>query len=128
MSPDFLLEHGADVNAADWWGRTPLWAAVEIRNLELTSRGGEHGVDRARLLKLITMPARPRRESECAHRGSASHTPLHHAASAISPGSISPVRHRSCARRSPGDMAVMRLLLEKGADPEYPDVRRDHAR
>src|SRR5262245_18605033 len=31
----FLLDHGADVNAGDYWGRTPLWAAVDLRNMDL---------------------------------------------------------------------------------------------
>jgi uncharacterized protein len=35
-----LLDSHADINAADFWGRTPLWAAVELRNLDL-----DHGVD-----------------------------------------------------------------------------------
>lgn len=39
-----LLEHGADVNAADFWGRSALWAAVEIRNRDYT-RGNEHDHD-----------------------------------------------------------------------------------
>ena len=33
--------------AADWWGRTPLWSAVEIRNLDLRSGATENG-DRSR--------------------------------------------------------------------------------
>ena len=31
----FLLDRGAAVNTADWWGRTPLWAAVEVRNRDM---------------------------------------------------------------------------------------------
>src|SRR5690606_40507044 len=27
----YLIEQGADVNAQDWYGQTPLWAAVEDR-------------------------------------------------------------------------------------------------
>ena len=33
-----LLKHGADVNADDFWGRTPLFAAVEYRNRDLRNR------------------------------------------------------------------------------------------
>ena len=32
-----LLEHGADVNVQDFWGRSPLFAAVDYRNLDLNS-------------------------------------------------------------------------------------------
>ena len=48
-----LVERGADVRAADWWGRTPLWAAVEIRNLDLRSGAVDNGVDRAAALRLV---------------------------------------------------------------------------
>ncbi len=49
----FLLEQGADPKAADWYGRTPLWAAVEMRNLDLRSGATDNGVDRAAALRLI---------------------------------------------------------------------------
>ncbi len=49
---DLLIQKGAEINSSDFWGRTPLWAAIEIRDLEY-SRGGEHNVDRERLLQLI---------------------------------------------------------------------------
>jgi ankyrin repeat protein len=29
----YLLAHGGDVNAQDWYGRSPLWEAVNVRNL-----------------------------------------------------------------------------------------------
>jgi ankyrin repeat protein len=29
-----LIEAGADVNSSDWYGRTPLWQAVEVRNMD----------------------------------------------------------------------------------------------
>jgi ankyrin repeat protein len=52
----FLLDHGADVSAADWWGRQPLWAAVDIRNLAVRSGAptDENGVDRHAALEVIT--------------------------------------------------------------------------
>lgn len=51
----YLLGKGADPNSADDYGRTPLWLAVEMRNLELGrgSTGGDNGIDRAAVLKLI---------------------------------------------------------------------------
>ena len=48
-----LLERGADPKAADWYGRTPLWSAVEIRNLDLRSNATDNGVDREAALQLI---------------------------------------------------------------------------
>ncbi|MCW2335967.1 ankyrin [Sphingobium sp. B2D3A] len=50
----YLLDKGANPNAADWYGRTPLWAAVDVRNMELdTDTAKQKGVDRPRALKFI---------------------------------------------------------------------------
>ena len=48
-----LVDRGADPNAVDWYGRRPLWAAVEIRNRDLNSRTLEQGIDRAGAMKVI---------------------------------------------------------------------------
>jgi hypothetical protein len=49
-----LLSKGANVNADDFWGRTPLWAAVEYRNLDMNNNDQDsptdNGVDRAPIL------------------------------------------------------------------------------
>ena len=37
----FLLDAGANVNAQDWYGETPLWTAVDLRNLELGRDGND---------------------------------------------------------------------------------------
>ena len=49
----FLMDHGADINASDWHGRTPLWAAVETRNMDVDNATFENSVDRAPLFNLI---------------------------------------------------------------------------
>jgi ankyrin repeat protein len=41
---NYLLERGADVNVRDFWGRTPLWVAVELRNLDV-NKTEDNGVD-----------------------------------------------------------------------------------
>jgi uncharacterized protein len=48
-----LIEAGADVNAADWFGRTPLWSAIDVRNQEVNDGRHDNGVDRAAALQLI---------------------------------------------------------------------------
>jgi ankyrin len=54
-----LIERGANVNADDFWGRTPLWAAVEYRNLDMNNNDQDsptdNGVDRAPFLPLIRL-------------------------------------------------------------------------
>jgi ankyrin repeat protein len=111
-----LLDAGADVNAQDWYGETPLWAAVDLRNLELGPAEKKTDVrDGALKLieRLLLAGANPNaRTREFPHErryivsivGSVAwvdltgQTPFLRAAAA-------------------GDLAVMRLLLEHGADP-----------
>ena len=54
-----LVEKGANVNADDFWGRSPLWAAVEYRNLDMNNNDQDsptdNGVGRAPLLDLIRL-------------------------------------------------------------------------
>ena len=112
----FLIEHGADVNADDWYGRTPLWAAVDIRNVELDGEINTQVADRAGaraiILLLLDHGANPNartRESPptrvwLMQAGSLSwvdftgQTPFLRAALS-------------------GDVSVMRLLLEYQANP-----------
>jgi ankyrin repeat protein len=114
----FLLDSGADPRAADSYGRTPLWTAVEIRNLE-TGRSGVQGVDREAALELIralldrgvdanvrTKEVPPVRRfimplGDLSWVDFTGQTPFLRAALA-------------------GDITVMRMLLERGADANIP--------
>ena len=113
---NLLLDAGANVNAQDWYGQTPLWAAVDLRNLELGPADKSTGVrEEAFTLieRLLGAGAEPNaRTREFPHErryivavvGSVAwvdltgQTPFLRAAAA-------------------GDLAVMRLLLRHGADP-----------
>jgi ankyrin repeat protein len=112
----YLIEHGADINADDWYGRTPLWAAVDIRNVELDGELNTQVADREGALGIIRLllarganPNARTRESPpgriwLMQAGSLSwvdftgQTPFLRAALA-------------------GDVTTMRLLLENKADP-----------
>ena len=52
-----LLAKKANVNGDDFWGRTPLWAAVEYRNLDMNNNDQDspttNYVDRAPILEFI---------------------------------------------------------------------------
>src|SRR4029078_9493301 len=48
-----LIERGANVKAADWYGRTALWAAVETRNMDVDNATFINSIDRAPFLDLI---------------------------------------------------------------------------
>jgi ankyrin repeat protein len=116
----YLVEAGADINAVDWYGETPLWAAVDIRNLEVNGPNGpgvNNGVDRDKAFEFIkflldrgaNVNARvkeyPPEKRFITGLGSLAwvdvtgQTPFFRAAYA-------------------GDVAVMKLLLERGADPK----------
>lgn len=111
-----LIEAGADVNAVDWYGQTPLWAAVDIRNLDVNGPTHDNGVDREAVLSIIelllmrgadvnarTKEYPPERRwittlGSLAWVDFTGQTPFLRAALA-------------------GDIGVMRLLLDHGADP-----------
>jgi len=115
---DLLIQSGAEINTADFWGRTALWSAIEMRDIEY-SRSGEHNVDRDRLLQLIR-------------------SLLDHGANPnVRTAEVPPTRRYlmglgdlswvDFTGQTPflraalsGDLAVMKLLLERGADPNIP--------
>jgi ankyrin repeat protein len=116
---EYLIRRGADVNASDWYGRAPLWAAVEVRNMDLHNAIFENGVDRESALKLIRILLE---EGADPNMRTIETVPIRTWMMSI--GSLSwvdftgqtPFLLASLA----GDLTVMRLLLEYGADPHIP--------
>jgi uncharacterized protein len=110
----YLLEHGADPNAADDKGRGPLYAAIDMRNLEWSTRPAppekdtlsdldlitallDHGANaNARLTKKIPLRGQPSFDGRWANAIGA--TPFWRAAQS-------------------DDVTVMKLLVARGADP-----------
>jgi ankyrin repeat protein len=111
----YFLENGANVNAADWWGRTPLFAAVEIRNRDY-GRNDEHSIDRGAALELIRAMV---------DRGAAVNArtkevfPIRRFVTPLGDLSWVDFTGQTAFLRAAlaGDLAVMRLLLDHGADP-----------
>ena len=116
----FLLQQGASPNATDFWGRTPLWEAVELRNLEYTyGHADEHNVDRSLALAFITTllerGADPNAQTKEV-------PPIRRWVMPISDISWVDFTGQTPFLRAAqsGDITVMRLLLEHGADPNIP--------
>jgi ankyrin repeat protein len=115
-----LLTAGADPNAADFWGRTALWAAVEYRNLDMNNRDQDspttNNVDREPFLDLIAALIEHGADVDAR-------------TTEVPPSrrwlySLGDVSWVDFTGQTPflraalsGDTTVMRLLLEHGADP-----------
>jgi len=115
-----LVARGADTGATDWYGRTPLWAAVETRNMDVDNASFVNSIEREPFLALIRdlldrgvdpnvrmrewPPVRRsflRATSDLSWVDFTGQTPFLKAA-----------LH--------GDVTVMRMLLDHGADPRIP--------
>jgi uncharacterized protein len=112
----YLIEAGANVNAVDWYGQSPLWAAIDMRNLIYRSVSAEsNNIDRETALELVKQlleaGANPNVQTK-------EYSPGRHFILAI--GSVEWVDMTGQtpfvrAARA-GDVTVMKLLLEHGAD------------
>jgi ankyrin repeat protein len=111
----FLLDNGAKINSSDFWGRTPLWAAVDLRNMDL-DHGNDVGVDRVPVIDFIKL---------LVDRGAN----VNARTKEVHPGrrwlySLGDVSWVDMTGQTPflraalsGDTATMRFLLDHGADP-----------
>lgn len=115
-SANLLVERGANVRASDWYGQTPLFAAVDLRNLDVAGPTRDNGVDRQAALELIRVLLAKKPDVNARTRES---LPQRRWITRL--GSLSWVDFTGqttfLRAALAGDVAVMRLLLEHGADP-----------
>jgi len=113
-----LLTQGADVKRADIWGRTALWMAVDIRNRDL-DRSGDVGTDRSAALEMIQsllardVDVNARTTEVIPYRRFVN--PLGDLTWVDFTGQTPFLRAALAS-----DVAAMKLLLAKGADPMIP--------
>ena len=114
----FLVDQGAAINVSDWYGRTPLWAAVECRNMDVdNAEPFENGVDRVPVLELIRVLLDRGADPDARTKET---PPIRRHMLRVT-GSLSWVdfvgQTPFLTASLSGDVSVMRLLLDYGADP-----------
>ena len=117
----FVIDHGAAIDVSDWYGRTPLWAAVECRNMDVdNAEPFENGVDRAPVLDVIRVLLDRGADPDARTKET---PPIRRHMLRIT-GSLSWVDFTGqtpfLTASLSGDVTVMRLLLDYGADPYIP--------
>jgi ankyrin repeat protein len=117
----YLVEAGANVNAQDWYGQTSLWTAVDIRNLEFTVTATTNRVDREGAFALIEQllaagaDPNPRIKEFPPERRFIAGTGFN---GWVDMTGQTPFLRAAIA----GDLRVLRLLLDHGADPNITTV------
>ena len=114
----YLLGRGADVNARDWYGRTPLWEAVNVRNLYVHNSTFKTDIDRGPVLQLIQALIAAGADVNARTKET---PPFRHHLLEIT-GSLEWVDFTGqtpfLTAALAGDVTVMKLLLDAGADPK----------
>jgi uncharacterized protein len=113
----YLLARGGNVNGQDWYGRSPLWEAVNVRNLYVHNATFKNGIDRGPVLELIRALLAAGADVNARTKET---PPFRHHLLEIT-GSLEWVDFTGqtpfLTAALAGDVTVMKLLLEHGANP-----------
>lgn len=113
----WLVEAGADVNAEDWYGETPLWAAIDMRNLiyrnvSTTDNNVNRNTALALIKQLLERGANPNMRVR-------EYPPSRQFILGVGSVEWADISGQTAFMRAAraGDLTVLHLLLDKGADP-----------
>jgi ankyrin repeat protein len=115
-----LIERGADPNRWDYWGRAPLYAAVDLDTLPVGGRADRPSTDRTTSLGLIELLLKAGANPNLQLKLFPPYRSLRDDRGAdgmLTVGSTALLRAAKA-----GDVPAMRLLLAHGANPQLPNA------
>ncbi|HWK54371.1 MAG TPA: ankyrin repeat domain-containing protein [Hyphomicrobiales bacterium] len=117
MAHFLLQQKNVLIDSQDWYGRSPIWEAVNVRNLYVHNATFVNGIDRAPVLTLIQELLEAGADPNVRTKET---PPFRHYLLEIT-GSLEWVDFTGqtpfLTAALAGDVTVMKLLLEHGADP-----------
>jgi ankyrin repeat protein len=117
MAQFLLKQSDVLIDGQDWYGRSPIWEAVNVRNLYVNNATFVNGVDRAPVLELITALLDQGADPNVRTKET---PPFRHHLLTIT-GSLEWVDFTGqtpfLTAALASDVTVMKLLLDHGADP-----------